>query len=154
MNSFNTLPIGHLRAQNFKAFVDIVELDREYFPDPWTLGVWHDFAADKHRDVLVFWLESSHQVLSFILGEVCDETFHLYKILTDPHHGRLGLASELMQSMENALQNKKVKKIFLEVAEGNFAALSFYKKQGFKELCFTPNYYSSGAGAYKMERLF
>ena len=55
---------------------------------------------------------------------------------------KLGYASKLLTNIPNFLQNKTMKKIYLEVASNNYQAINLYKKNNFRQNGYRKNYYN------------
>ena len=66
---------------------------------------------------------------------------------------RMGIASELLNSVEEFARNIEVEKISLEVNVNNEAAINLYKKFGYKEVRLIKNYYDRlKEDAYLMQK--
>jgi len=83
-------------------------------------------------------------VITREIGDVVD----LQRIGVHPARQRSGLASELL---DTALAETSARRVLLEVAEDNEAALAFYAQCGFEEIDRRPRYYRSGAAAIVLQ---
>lgn len=63
------------------------------------------------------------------------DVYEILAIATIEEYRNKGIAQELLDKI-------KIKDIFLEVRESNQTAISFYKKNNFKEISIRKNYYS------------
>lgn len=129
----------------------VVDLDRQHFSEPWNLSQWSELAQDWSQHVLV-WEEAFG---AFLLAQSTHllEPLHLLKVLVLPSRRRQGLGRLLLQTLAQSgtkLGLSPKLQFYLEVAEGNQVALTFYESLGFEQCHYQSNYYSSGQGAYKM----
>lgn len=95
------------------------------------------------KDPLIFGLkiQNNKNFLGYILWrEVAGEAEILTLVIAESDR-RKGLASKLMTHLCRHLQGKNIHTLFLEVAEDNLKAISFYQKHGFNFLGKRPHYY-------------
>ena len=89
---------------------------------------------------------NNNNLIAFLLGDlICIEKVSEYEILflyVKTTLRNRGLASELINNILTKTKKLKLKKIFLEVSEDNYAALKLYKKNNFKLFDVRKNYYS------------
>ena len=85
-----------------------------------------------------------NKIKGFIIGDLITIEKKLeYEILilyVNSKNRRLGYASKLINNL-NLFLKKKLKKIFLEVAEDNISAIELYEKNNFKKIGIRKNYY-------------
>ena len=125
---------------------DIFKLDRDFFPNPWTLEQWHELARNG-RDSYLIWSPEC----GFILWEL-DNFPHAYllKICVADKVRRQGLASELMHCSIDCLKMHSFEDMALEVEIGNEKAIQFYKKWSFVEMRRVAGFYTDGSDALTM----
>ena len=122
----------------------LVELHAECFPNKhWTAL---DFSELENSGCEIITSENS-----FIVYRVAADEAEIITIGVRPAARRNGTASALLGILENELQKKNIKKIFLEVAVDNDAALKLYEKNGFTRVGTRPKYYD-GIDAVIMEK--
>lgn len=91
-------------------------------------------------------IQDKKDMLGFILWrEIIDES-EILTLTTQPTHLRQGLASLLLKAFFKTLIEKKIRTIYLEVAEDNKGAISLYQSHGFKYINQRPNYYLRSNG--------
>jgi ribosomal-protein-alanine N-acetyltransferase len=142
-NLIRSTPV-HLDFQN------ILTLDREQFPRPWSDNDWLELNWDHH--LLFGWkLESS--TIGFILFSMIpgDDSLHLLKICVHAKFRGQGIASVFWDACLKDLQTHGAKSIYLEVEAHNLQAIAFYKKVGFGTLRTNKGYYSDGTDAVIMQ---
>ncbi|NOT77982.1 MAG: ribosomal protein S18-alanine N-acetyltransferase [Bacteriovoracaceae bacterium] len=134
-------------------FHALYELDQHHFPIPWTKQAWQSY-FDSHSDYLImaYFESNSPQVLGFALWQTsaADSFAHLLKIAVDSHFRQKGAGEKIMKASLTALNSKQIKDYFLEVEENNSAAVTLYKKMGFKTIHKKEKFYSNGEAALIM----
>jgi ribosomal protein S18 acetylase RimI-like enzyme len=127
----------------------IIKMDSNYFPCPWTKDDWDKLAPE--RD-FVFSFNHFGELIGFCLISFLsgDNVAHLQKICLDPKARGQGKAMTHLLQIKDFLKNKGCESIFLEVEVTNLQALSFYKKAGFLPLRLIRNFYSDGGDAQTM----
>ena len=83
--------------------------------------------------IYVYLLEN--KVLGYLMVLDSIDVYEILAIATIEEYRNNGIAQELLDKI-------KIKDIFLEVRESNQVAISFYKKNKFKEISVRKNYYS------------
>lgn len=129
---------------------DILGLDKDFFPQPWTDSQWQDLNLSQH---LLFSFTSDSKLIGFALFSRLsgDDMAHLYKILLHPEARKHGLATSFWADIVKNLQEKGVARIYLEVEATNEKAIKFYQKVGFSLLRRVKSYYSNGTDGLMME---
>jgi ribosomal-protein-alanine N-acetyltransferase len=127
----------------------VSEMDRQFMPFSWTEEQWLALSSDH---LLYLWHRGG-EIIGFALfaANSYDEVAHLLKVTMDPDFRGTGETQQFWEEILNQWNRDSWSRIFLEVQESNIAAVSFYKKVGFKELRLIPHFYSNGDGAYTMQ---
>lgn len=142
--------IGEISLKNIPE--EIVALDHEFFPHPWSAQQWKDLNPAQHC-LLTYSLEGTNIGLALFGVVPGDDVAHLYKILLNPVHRASGISHHFWSEIVHFLKGKGMCRVYLEVESGNFAAIGFYKKEGFKLLRTNQGYYSNGEDALIMESM-
>jgi ribosomal-protein-alanine N-acetyltransferase len=79
-----------------------------------------------------------------------DGTAHLTTIGVAPEHRRRGLASRLLDHLDEVLRVKGVSTIVLELRVSNFAARNLYIESGYSVINRLNKYYSDGEDGFLM----
>lgn len=91
------------------------------------------------------------KIVGFIFITVSQEaTGHITTIGVAPEHRRRGLAQKLLLHAEQALINREINTIFLEVRVDNTAAQNLYRRLGYSIVQRLPEYYNSGDDGFLM----
>jgi len=125
----------------------ILEIENEAFSPPWTHG---SLLGEIYRDDSFFAVvdDSEHRVPNsgFISGFVIlrrmGDDGELLQIAVEKSARRSGIAGMLLETALLHARENGLKSVFLEVRRGNDAAVSLYKKHGFKTVRRRKGYYS------------
>jgi ribosomal-protein-alanine N-acetyltransferase len=110
------------------------ELHRECFPDkPWPAD---EFAGLQKSGCEIIMSENAFVVWRAAAGEA-----EIITIGVRPSMRGTGIASALLAAIENESRKGNIKKIFLEVASDNAAAIKLYEAAGFAKIGVRPKYY-------------
>jgi [ribosomal protein S18]-alanine N-acetyltransferase len=93
---------------------------------------------------------SKDEMTGFIFVTVQDGTAHLTTIGVAPEHRRRGLAQMLINHLENALRQREVSMISLEVRVSNFSAQNLYRQLDYAVMQRLDKYYSNGEDGFLM----
>ena len=85
-------------------------------------------------------------IVGFCIGNQVFDIFEIYSIFVDPFYRRHGIAKTILDECIIFCQEKKVKKIILEVNVNNNAAKRFYTFNEFKNCGIRKDYYFSESG--------
>ena len=98
-------------------------------------------------------VKPSCNTLGFIVAQASRRgEGHILTIDVVPAARRLGVGSKLLVAAEDRLRAAQCRRVILETAVDNQAALAFYKRHGYFLLKTIPRYYSSGVDAFVLQR--
>lgn len=128
----------------------VLALD-EHMPWPWKADQWAHL--DPKLDV-VFLAETGNTVTGLALYRLSplEELAHLLKVVVNPVFRRQGQAERFCLDQLTWLRGEQMKRVYLEVACDNEAALALYHKLGFNKLRRVQGFYQDGADAWTMEK--
>lgn len=90
-------------------------------------------------------------IVGFIFVSVTPEgVAHLTTVGVAPEHRRRGLAVQLLQHIEEALREREINMIVLEVRVGNIAAQNLYRNYGYTVTQRVAKYYTNGEDCFIM----
>jgi [ribosomal protein S18]-alanine N-acetyltransferase len=97
------------------------------------------------------WVASgSDQVIGFLVADRAPQRGHIITIDVAEHWRRRNVGTALMDAAEEWASQQKLGFVYLETAEDNLAAQTFYEKRGYVKLKRIARYYSNGAAAWVM----
>ncbi len=140
---------GHGAYSSDMAFV-LHEIDRDFFPTPWSLDSWKYLFNEQERLLVVMNLDDV--TIGFCLfDKIIDDSFaHLLKIIIHPNYRGQGLSKKLLRQALLNLHMRGYRHFFLEVEESNFAAQKLYSSEGFKIIHRKKDFYGANRAALIM----
>ena len=95
--------------------------------------------------------EERGEVVGFLIAErQARKAAHIVTIDVVESWRRRSVGSLLMDAAEDWAREQKLAFVYLEAAENNAPALSFYEARGYRKVDHVPNYYADGATALIM----
>lgn len=89
---------------------------------------------------------SAKDVVGFVIGQLAADEAEIISIGVAPDWQRSGLGRMLVEGLIRAVRRGEAKRLFLEVAEDNEAAIALYKRLGFIESGRRKRYYERPGG--------
>ena len=117
----------------------IAELEKICFSDPWS----ENSIAFEVNNPLAYWLVAEEQgiVAGYVGSQSVLDAADMMNIAVHPDYRRQGIARELVAELTDALAEKGVKILALEVRQSNAPAIALYEQLGFQQVGLRPNYY-------------
>ena len=84
----------------------------------------------------------------FAVGQVILDEAELFLIMTKPEYRKQGLGHRLLATFEQQVFQNAVRRIILEVADTNTAALALYSTNGYQQIAVRKNYYTFPNGSH------
>ena len=124
----------------------LAELHRRCFPEaPWSAKSITGILVQNSNGGLAYCVDGVP--IGFVLLQIVASEAEILTFCIDPEWRGKGYSRLLIAKVLNALNQKQVNIIFLEVAEDNFPALSIYSSVGFVEIARRHKYYHKRGGA-------
>ena len=129
----------HVTALTLKDCAKAAHLHRVCFYKGWTKKDFQDFL----RNPLVFGLkiQKGDTFCGYILWREIDHEAEILTLVIAPPLQQKGLGNHLLKALFQYLKTKGMCNLFLEVAEDNETAQSFYLRNGITLLGKRPKYY-------------
>lgn len=86
-------------------------------------------------------------IVGFIIGQLAADEAEIISVASAPDWQRFGLGRMLVEGLVRAARRGEAKRLFLEVAEDNEAALALYRSLGFSEVGRRKRYYERPGAA-------
>jgi ribosomal-protein-alanine N-acetyltransferase len=110
---------------------DIAQVHAKLFTPAWDEKALHALLDHPAATSFVATLATPSQVIGFIIGQIAADESEILTIGVDPAHQKRGIGKLLVEGLLRAVRRAEVRRVFLEVATDNSAALNLYSKQGF-----------------------
>lgn len=108
----------------------LTEIHKECFPRYWNREAFTDFFAV--AGTVAFLVEDKENPVAMLVYRISFEQADILTIAVRPKWRRQGISRALLEEAFVNCKNLGVEKIFLEVEEGNEAAIKLYENKGFK----------------------
>ena len=95
-----------------------------------------------------------NSMAGFIIGYASGDVGFIYTLDVHPDYRRKGVGTTLIHALEERLHSQGAKRIRLEAAIVNPAALELYRKAGYHEKELLRSYYGRGKNAVRMWKEF
>ena len=120
----------------------LADIHRESFSPAWDAAAFHVLLAQPGTAAIV-----APNAQGFVVFRKAADEAEILTICTRPAFRQQGMATAMMQSMEQHLTQDGIKSLFIEVAVSNQAALALYASRGFMAAGVRKNYYERVHGA-------
>ena len=99
-------------------------------------------------------VESGGRIVAFVLGSRRGRAEgHVITLDVVASARRQGLGRQLLTELEGRFRDIGVRRMRLETAIDNAAAIAFHERLGYKKVAHLPDYYGSGLHAWEMEKV-
>ncbi|VYU42455.1 ribosomal protein S18-alanine N-acetyltransferase [Metakosakonia massiliensis] len=119
------------------------EIETRAHAFPWSEKT---FASNQGERYLNFRLMAGEVMAAFAITQVVLDEATLFNIAVDPAWQRQGLGRQLLEHLIQALEERGVATLWLEVRASNTAAIALYESLGFNEATIRRNYYPTAQG--------
>ncbi len=117
----------------------VAEMERQCFSDPWS----EKSVASELDNPLSLWLiaEADRVVAGYVGSQTVLDSADMMNLAVSQDFRRQGIGEQLVNSLTEALAEKGVKTLLLEVRISNEPAKQLYQKLGFEIVGKRPRYY-------------
>ena len=121
-------------------------IHRKCFAHPWSASEIETMTASAGSVSHAGIDPRSERTLGFIISRRVIDEAEVLTIAVDPDYRKLGVGTALLEAHLSDLAMVRVRRLFLEVEEGNAAARKLYAKFGFSEAGRREGYYRLAGG--------
>jgi len=124
--------------------LEILSIERESFPTPWSEAIFRNELASPLSSILIARTKQGQAtcVAGYtVYWRVVDET-HVHNIAVRKDLQRRGIASSLLMEVIERTRREGARWATLDVREGNLPARMLYQKMGFSVKGVRPGYYT------------
>jgi ribosomal-protein-alanine N-acetyltransferase len=141
---------ARLRSYLPSDFETLYRIDQICFPKGISYGRFEMKVYLRARGSYCLLAETSGIVAGFILAELAPDEGHIVTLDVLEDYRRQGIGSQLLSAAENEMVSRGGKRMVLETATTNSAAIALWEKHGYRELGIMNSYYGSGLDAFRM----
>ena len=131
----------------------LVGMEKEIYPEsPWSAAQFREELAGvpKTRKYVVATLDN--EIIGYGGAAIAGEVVDIHTLTVIPKFRRQGIATQMLQQLENWATSKGISTFMLEMREGNLEAQPLYEKYGYSVISRRDNYYSPGIHALIMRK--
>jgi ribosomal-protein-alanine N-acetyltransferase len=123
---------------------DILAIERESFPSPWTVGMFTRELDSSHSVCLTarINIKGKSVIGAYIIFWLVADEVHLHNLAVKKEYKRQGIAFGLMEVMSEIAGKNEITAQTLEVRKSNIEAIKLYQKCGFVVKGIRPLYYT------------
>ena len=121
---------------------DLAQLDASCFNPAWDAGAYTEHLQDPAWRCWILRLASPPRLLAFAACRKTDGDVEIVRLGVSPGVRERGWGKRLLSGVLTRLAKERVRRVFLEVREGNRPALAIYEDAGFREVERHPNFYA------------
>ena len=141
-----------LRSYLPSDFETLYRIDQICFPQGIAYGRFEMKVYLRVRGSYCMLAESGNEIAGFILSELAPDEGHIITLDVLDQYRRNGVGSMLLEDAEREAASRGGKRMVLETATTNKAAIAFWKKHGYRQFVTIDNYYGPGLDAFGMEK--
>jgi ribosomal-protein-alanine N-acetyltransferase len=135
----------HLREASKTDADTLSAIHKECFPTYWNIDAFNDFFAVAGTRA---WIMEAPEPIAMVVHRVQYEQADIMTIAVLPHWRRKGIARSLLTLAMEKSSQMGAKRMFLDVEDGNVAAMALYEGYGFTVLNRRKNYYRQKDGSH------
>ncbi len=128
----------------------VIELEYQNFDYPYPPEIIN-FLYESYWDTFLV-VEKDMDIIGFAIGIEQKKEGHILVIAIRDGFKRMGIGTFLMKKLIDVYEKKGINKLKLEVRTSNIAAISMYKKMGFKITNRLKRYYENGEDGFVLRR--
>jgi len=125
---------------------DIATLHARLFDPPWDTDSIAQLVEHPAAAAFVAQVREPKSLAGFVIGQIAADEAEILSVGVAPEWQRRGIARNMIEGLVRAARRAEVKRLFLEVAADNTAAIRLYKGLGFEAVGRRKAYYRRPGG--------
>jgi ribosomal-protein-alanine N-acetyltransferase len=135
----DTSPV-EIRRLGYSDLPQVIAIERRAFPTPWSLAMFVLELSKSSGICLAALLPGERHLVGYLICSRYDTVWHIMNIAVDPDRRRLGVATELLASLYDRVDDPNAR-YTLEVRQSNHTAIHLYEREGFRAAGLRRRYY-------------
>jgi [ribosomal protein S18]-alanine N-acetyltransferase len=144
---------AQLRSYRASDFETLYRIDQVCFPEGIAYGRFEMKVYLRAEGAYCLLAEAGGNVAGFILTELAPDEGHVITLDVLENYRRKHIGSLLLEASEQEAASRGGKRMVLETATTNKAAIAFWKKHGYREFATIKDYYGRGLDAFRMHKI-
>ena len=132
-----------VRSFNSNDLVRILEIEQKAHANPWSREFFSKQLANSAHALLG---EQDGQTVGYLVYQKILDEAEILNLVTAVEYENQGCASLLLSHFLEMLQTSRVKRVYLEVASDNLAAIALYTRDLFESAGIRKDYYQRNNG--------
>ena len=141
---------AQLRAYRPSDFETLYRIDQICFPKGIAYGRFELKVYLRSEGTHCLVAETAGEIAGFILTELVVDEAHIITLDVLEDYRRQGIGSLLLSASQEKMTSRGGRRIILETATTNKAAIALWKKHGYRQLGTIEGYYGWGLDAFRM----
>ena len=125
---------------------EIAALHAQLFDPAWDASSITESIEHPASASFIAQVRDPRSLAGFIIGRIAADEAEILSIGVAPEWQRRGVGRQMVEGLVRAARRAEVKRLFLEVATDNTAAVALYKSLGFKKAGARNGYYQRAGG--------
>jgi ribosomal-protein-alanine N-acetyltransferase len=134
---------AYVRGMVHEDIAQVSDVERRSYEFPWSHGVFRDCLLAGYHCIVI---ERAEQVVGYAILSVAAGEAHILNLCVNPKYRELGYGERLLNSIVEYAVSTEVREMFLEVRPSNESAIALYRKKGFRQISYRPEYYQATEG--------
>lgn len=138
----------NIKVLDDKDLLEVIAYENEYFNK-----TNYEIFIENYVENPLYEIYGIYQMdifIGYIIIWLDEDKSQIFSMVINDKYRRKGYAYKALIGLEEILKSKEINEWTLEVRESNLAAISLYKKVGFKKVSIRENYYNDNENALLM----
>ena len=120
----------------------VMKIEKEVFGDPWSKSAFIN-EIEKNPHAIYYVARKGREIIGYIGFWILREYIHITNLAVAKSYQKKGIASILLENVENTAGMAGKSNLYLEVRKSNKKAIDFYEKRNFEVIDSKKNYYEN-----------
>ncbi len=147
----NVISKYHVRWLIRRDFVEVMDIERRSFPDPWKEEQFLECLRE--RNVIGMVAENLEMVVGYMIYSIHPRGFRIMTFAVHPEWRHAKVGTTMVEKLKEKLSSLRRNKLMAHLPERNLDAQLFFRAQGFECVRTERTFFDNGEDAYVMKYL-